>query len=66
MHPDTLTIDKACEDWLASRDGRVEDTSYEGYAWILRPVRSELGQLGVQNLERRDVDELDVGRARRA
>jgi integrase len=58
VHPDSLTVEKACEDWLTSRDGRVAETTLSGYAWILRPVRSELGHLPVQKFERRDVDEL--------
>lgn len=57
MHPTTLTVAKACADWLVSRH-KLKPTSAEGYAWILTPVRAELGHIPVQRLTRRDVDEL--------
>jgi integrase len=44
VHPTTLTVDKACEDWLVSRH-KLKATSAEGYAWILTPVRAELGHI---------------------
>jgi integrase len=56
VHRVDLTVEQACENWLVSR--RLADTSMSGYAWILRPARSELGHLQVQRLTRRDVDEL--------
>jgi len=56
VHTSTLTVDKACENWLASL--RLEETSVSGYEWILRPVRSEFGELPVQKLTRRQVDDL--------
>lgn len=37
---------------------KLKPTSAEGYAWILTPVRAELGHIPVQKLTRRDVDEL--------
>lgn len=42
----------------------LKPTSAEGYAWILTPVRAELGHIPVQKLTRRDVD--DVVRTLRA
>jgi integrase len=57
VHPTTITVDQAIEDWLLSRHG-IKAKSKSGYAGVLAPVRSELGHLPVQKLTRRDVDKL--------
>jgi integrase len=76
VQPSTLTVDQACADWLRSRH-KVRPTTAAGYEYVLQPVRSELGDLAVQDLTRRHIDELIVnlrvgtlerpgGRARKA
>ncbi|MGH3556003.1 MAG: tyrosine-type recombinase/integrase [Mycobacterium sp.] len=57
VQPSELTLEQACADWLVSRH-RLKPTSAKGYEWILIPVRAELGHIAVQNLTRRNVDEL--------
>jgi len=76
VQPSTLTVEQACADWLRSRH-RIRPTTAAGYEYILQPVRSELGDLAVQDLTRRHIDDLIVrlrggglvrpgGRARKA
>jgi integrase len=50
-------METACADWLLSRH-KIRPTTYAGYEYILQPVRSELGQLAVQDLTRRHIDDL--------
>ena len=57
VHPSVLTVEDACANWLMSRHG-IKPKSKSGYDGVLAPVRAELGQLPVQKLTRRDVDEL--------
>jgi len=57
VQPTTLTVEEACSDWLKSRH-KIKPTSAAGYEYVLQPVRSELGDMPVQNLTRRDIDEL--------
>jgi integrase len=57
IHPSTMTVDQACADWLLSRHN-VKPTTAAGYEQVLQPVRSELGQMPVQTLTRRDIDDL--------
>jgi integrase len=57
VQPSTLTVEDACVDWLRSRH-KIRPTTAAGYEYILQPVRSELGQLAVQDLTRRHIDEL--------
>ncbi|WP_235632051.1 Arm DNA-binding domain-containing protein [Mycolicibacterium rutilum] len=59
VQPSTLTIENACADWLKSRH-RIRPTTAAGYEYVLQPVRSELGELAVQDLTRRHIDELLV------
>lgn len=59
VQPTTLTIEQACAEWLQSRH-QIKPTSAAGYEYVLQPVRSELGDIAVQNLTRRDLDELIV------
>lgn len=76
VQPSTLTVEQACADWLQSRH-KIRPTTAAGYEYVLQPVRSELGDLAVQDLTRRHIDELIVnlragslerpgGRARKA
>jgi integrase len=57
VHPTTLTVEQACADWLLSRHG-IEPTTRSGYRDALQPVRSELGEVPVQKLTRKDIDTL--------
>jgi hypothetical protein len=57
VQPSTLTVEDACADWLRSRH-KIRPTTAAGYEYALQPVRSELGQLAVQDLTRRHIDEL--------
>lgn len=76
VQPSTLTLEQACADWLRSRH-KIRPTTAAGYEYVLQPVRSELGDLAVQDLTRRHIDDLIVklragslerpgGRARKA
>lgn len=57
VQPSTTTVEAACADWLSSRH-KIRPTTYAGYEYVLQPVRSELGQLAVQDLTRRHLDDL--------
>jgi integrase len=57
VQPSTVTVEDACADWLRSRH-KIRPTTAAGYEYVLQPVRSELGQLAVQDLTRRHIDEL--------
>lgn len=57
VQPSVLTVEQACADWLRSRH-KVRPTTAAGYEYILQPVRSELGQMVVQDLTRRHIDDL--------
>lgn len=76
VQPSMLTVEQACADWLQSRH-KIRPTTAAGYEYVLQPVRSELGDLAVQDLTRRHIDDLIVqlragrlerpgGRARKA
>jgi integrase len=59
VQPTTLTVDQACAEWLESRH-KIKPTSAAGYEYVLQPVRSELGDIPVQKLTRRHIDDLLV------
>jgi integrase len=59
VQPSTLTIEQACADWLRSRH-KIRPTTAAGYEYILQPVRSDLGEMAVQDLTRRHIDDLIV------
>ncbi len=52
----TLTVEQACAEWLRSRH-KTRPTTAAGYEYELQPVRGELGDLAVQDLTRRHVDD---------
>jgi len=60
VQPTDLTLEQACADWLRSRH-KIRPTT--GYEYVLQPVCSELGELAVQDLTRRHLDEL-IGKLR--
>jgi len=55
----TLTVEQACADWLRSRH-RIRPATAAGYEYVLQPVRSALGEVAVQDLTRRHIDDLTV------
>lgn len=57
MQPSMLTVEDACADWLRSRH-KIRPTTAAGYEYVLQPVRSELGELAVQDVTRRHIDGL--------
>ncbi len=57
VHPSKLTVEQACADWLLSRH-KIKPTTAAGYEYILQPVRSEFGEIPVQSLTRRHIDDL--------
>jgi integrase len=59
VQPSTLTVEQACADWLRSRH-KIRPTTAAGYEYILQPVRSDLGEMAVQDLTRRHIDDLIV------
>lgn len=56
VHASSLTVEKACADWLAGR--RVKPTTLSAYTHALQPLRDRHGDLSVQKLTKRDVDDL--------
>jgi integrase len=59
VQPSTLTVEQACADWLRSRH-KIRPATAAGYEYILQPVRSDLGEMAVQDLTRRHIDDLIV------
>jgi integrase len=59
VQPSTLTVEQACADWLRSRH-KIRPTTAAGYEYILQPARSDLGEMAVQDLARRHIDDLIV------
>lgn len=57
VHPSKTTLRKACEDWLESKH-RLKPSTLHGHREKLSPVIAELGHLEVQNLTKRQVDDL--------
>jgi integrase len=63
VHSSKLTVDQACEGWLASKHS-LKPSTLHGHRTTLGPLRSELGHIEVQKLTKADLDML-VGRLRR-
>ena len=57
VHPSKTTLRKACEDWLESKH-RLKPSTLHGHREKLSPVIAELGHLEVQNLTKRQIDDL--------
>jgi integrase len=57
VQPTKLTVEQACAQWLASRH-KIKPTSAAGYEYVLQPIRSELGDIPVQKLTRRHIDDV--------
>jgi integrase len=58
-----LTVDTACEDWLASKHG-LKPSTLLGHRSKLAALRDELGHVEIQKLTKADLDKL-VGRLQR-
>lgn len=56
VHRSALTVEQACADWLAGR--RVRPTTLGAYTHALQPVRDTYGDLSVQKLTKRHIDDL--------
>lgn len=52
-----ITVDEACDQWLAGRRG-IRRITMEGYRDWLKPVRQHLGGKKIQQLTKADVDSL--------
>ncbi|MBS3693072.1 tyrosine-type recombinase/integrase [Rhodococcus qingshengii] len=52
----TLTVEKACSDWLAGR--RIRPTTPSAYTHALQPLRNRHGTLAIQKLNKRHLDDL--------
>ena len=63
VHSSTLTVDQACEAWLASKHA-LKPSTLRGHRSKLAALRDELGHVEVQKLTKADLDSL-VGRLRR-
>lgn len=61
--PSKLTVDEACEAWLASKHS-LKPSTLQGHRVSLQALRDELGGVEVQQLTKHHIDEL-VGRLRR-
>ena len=63
VHSSKLTVDQACEAWLASKHA-LKDSTLAGHRSKLAALRDELGHIEIQKLSKADLDTL-VGRLRR-
>lgn len=63
VHSTKLTIDEACEAWLASKHS-LKPSTLRGHRVSLGPLRDELGSIEVQKLSKAHLDTL-IGRLRR-
>lgn len=63
VHSNKLTVDRACEAWLASKHS-LKPSTLRGHRVSLQPLRDELGTIEVQKLTKAHLDAL-VGRLRR-
>ena len=63
VHSSKLTVDQACEAWLASKHS-LKQSTFAGHRSQAAALRDELGTVEVQKLTKADLDDL-VGRLRR-
>lgn len=63
VHASKLTVEQACEGWLASKHS-LKPSTLRGHRVSLQPLRDEFGAVEVQKLSKSDLDTL-VGRLRR-
>ena len=63
VHASKLTVEQACEAWLASKHS-LKPSTLRGHRVSLQPLRDELGTVEVQRLSKANVDDL-IARLRR-
>ncbi|MGE2714228.1 site-specific integrase [Mycolicibacterium litorale] len=59
VHPTKTTVAQACDDWLASKH-RLKPSTLHGHRVSLGPVFAVLGDIEVQKLTKRHVDDLVI------
>lgn len=59
VHPARTTLAQGCEDWLASKHG-LKPSTLLGHRVKLEAVTAVLGDVEVQKLTKRDIDDLDA------
>lgn len=57
VQPSQLTVRQACEDWLAAKHG-LKPSTVHGHRTSLTPVMIHLGDIAVQDLTKRHIDDL--------
>jgi integrase len=57
VHPTKTTLAEACENWLAAKHG-LKPSTLHGHRVNLAAAISELGEIDVQKLTKRDIDDL--------
>src|SRR5262245_4832344 len=57
VHPSKVTLTEACEDWLAAKHG-LKPSTLHGHRVNLTAAMTELGDIEVQKLTKRHVDDL--------
>lgn len=57
VYPSKITLAQACEDWLASKHG-LKPSTLHGHRVNLAPALAELGEVEVQKLSKRHLDDL--------
>jgi hypothetical protein len=57
VHPSKVTLAEACEDWLAAKHG-LKPSTLHGHRVNLAAALAELGDIEVQNLTKRHIDDL--------
>ncbi|NTY62357.1 tyrosine-type recombinase/integrase [Mycolicibacterium sphagni] len=57
VHPTTVTLAQACEDWLAAKHG-LKPSTLHGHRVNLAAAMAELGEIEVQKLTKRNIDDL--------
>jgi hypothetical protein len=57
VHPSRVTLAEACEDWLAAKHG-LKPSTLHGHRVNLAAALAELGDIEVQKLNKRHIDDL--------
>lgn len=57
MHPSKITVAEACENWLAAKHG-LKPSTLHGHRVNLAAALAELGEIEVQKLTKRNIDDL--------
>jgi integrase len=57
VYPTKITVDEACENWLTAKHG-LKPSTLHGHRVNLAPAVAELGDIEVQKLTKRNIDDL--------